>query len=136
MRRTILAVVLLTAACPRFSPCQSCAAWETKKSIEGSTITFLLEPFPWKVTADLDANVSIENTTLKSVCKTKLESVTHVYFGRGKLVYVRSAEIASDELFTFDGFSCKEARKVKQLDSKSEANTTRLLRSAGLCIHK
>ena len=136
MHRTILAVVLLMALCPKLSPCQSCSAWESKKSIDGGTMTFRLEPFPWKVTADLDANVAIENTTSKSVCKTKLESVTHVYFGKGKLVYFRSAEIARDELFTLDGFSCKEARKVKQLDSKSEAKTTRLLRSVGICTHK
>jgi hypothetical protein len=124
------------ALAPRPSLCQSCSAWESKKSIEGSTMTFRLEPFPWKVTADLDANVAIENTVTKSVCKTKLESVINVYFGDGKLIYFRSAEIASDELFTLDGSSCKEARKVKQLDPKSEAKTARLLRSLGICSHK
>jgi hypothetical protein len=136
MPRTFVFAVLLMALVPRLSLGQSCSAWESKKSIDGSTMTFHQEPFPWKVTADLDANVTIENTATKSICKTKLESVIKVYFGDGKLIYFRSAEISSDELFTLDGFSCKEARKVKQLQLKSEARTTRLLRSIGICTHK
>lgn len=99
-------------------------------------MTFRLTPFPWKVTADLDANVAIENTATKSICRTKLESVIKVYFGDGRLIYFRSAEISRDELFTLDGLSCREARTVKQLDSKSEAKTIRVLRSMGICGHK
>jgi hypothetical protein len=136
MLRTFLFAVLLIGIAPRPAPCQSCSAWESKKSIDGGTTTFLLEPFPWKVTTDLDANVAIENTATKSICKTKLESVVKVYFGDSKLIYFRSADIASDELFTLDGVSCKEARKVKQLDPKSEAKTTHLLRSVGICSGK
>ena len=132
----LLLAVLVTALAPVPLSCQDCSALESKKSIDGSTTTFRLEPFPWKVTADLDGNVTIQNTAKKSTCSTKLESVINVYFGDGKLIYFRSTEIASDELFTFDGFSCKEARKVKQLDPKSEARTTRLLRSLGICSHK
>jgi hypothetical protein len=133
MPRAFLLAVLLIGIAPRLAPCQSCSAWESKKSIDGGTTSFRLEPFPWKVTADLDANVAIENTGTKSICKTKIESVIKVYFGDGKLIYFRSADIASDELFTLDGFSCKEVRKVKQLDPKSEAKTTHLLRSVGIC---
>jgi hypothetical protein len=136
MPRTFLFAVLLVGLAPRLSTCESCSAWESKKSIDGSTMTFRLEPFPWKVTADLDADVAIENTATKSVCRTKLESVIKVYFGGGKLLYFRSAEISSDELFTLDGFSCKEARKVRQLYPRSEAKTTRLLRSVGICSGK
>jgi len=136
MPRTFLFAVLLVGFAPRLSPCQSCSAWESNKSIDGTTTTFRLEPYPWKVTTDLDANVAIENTATKSICKTKLESVIKVYFGDGKLIYFRSAEISSDELFTLDGSSCKEARKVKQLYPKSEAKTTRLLRSIGICSRK
>jgi len=134
--RTLLFAVLLIALAPRPSLGQSCTAWESEKSIDGSTMTFHREPFPWKVTADHEANVTIENTASKSMCKTKLESVIKVYFGDGKLIYLRNTEIASDELFTLDGFSCKEARKVRQLHPKSEARTTRLLRSIGICSRK
>ena len=136
MLRAFLLAILLIGVTPGPAPCQSCSAWESKKSIDGGTTSFRLEPFPWKVTTDLDANVAIENTSTKSICKTKLESVIKVYFGDGKLIYFRSADIASDELFTLDGVSCKEARKVKQLDSKSEARTTHLLRSFGICAGK
>jgi hypothetical protein len=68
--------------------------------------------------ADLDGNVTIQNAEKKSVCKTKLDSVVSVYFGNGKLVYFRSADVASDELFTLDGLSCKEARKIEGSGSK------------------
>jgi hypothetical protein len=136
MRRTFLFAVLLMGLAPRLSSSQSCSAWESKKSIDGSTMTFRLEPYPWKVTADLDANVVIENIATNSVCKTKLESVIKVYFGDGKLIYFRSADISSDELVTLDGASCKEARKARQLHPKSEAKTTRLLRSMGICRRK
>jgi len=136
MPRTFLLIVLLVGLIPSQSPCQSCSAWRSKKSVDGSITTFRLEPFPWKVTTDLDANVAIENAVTKSTCSTKLESVIGVYFGRGHLIYLRSAEVSSDELFTFDGLSCKEVRKVKQLPPKSEAETTRFLRSIGICNHK
>jgi hypothetical protein len=136
MPRTLLFAVLLIGFIPRVSPCQACSAWKSTKSIDGNTMTFRVDPFPWKVTADLNANVLIENSIAKSVCRAKLESVIEVYFGESKLIYFRSAEISSDELFTLDGMSCKEARKVKQLDPKSEAKTTRLLRSIGICDRK
>lgn len=128
--------VLAIALLPGPSACQSCSEWESKKSIDGSTMTFRLDPFPWIVTADLDGNVTIQNAEKKSVCKTKFDSVVSVYFGSGRLVYFRSADIASDELFTLDGLSCKEARKMKDLGQKSEAKTTCLLRSLGICKHQ
>lgn len=96
-------------------------------------MTFTLDPYPWKVTADLDANVTIENAAKKSACKTKLESVISVYLGGGDLIYFRSSEISNDELFTLDGLSCKEVRKGRHLLLKSEAKTTRVLRSLGIC---
>ncbi len=136
MLRPVLFAFLLMALGVPPSGCQSCSAWESRKSIDGNVMTFRLEPYPWKVVADLDANVTIENTVKKSTCKTKFESVVSVYFGNGKLIYFRSADISSDQLFTLDGFSCKEARTVKQLDGTSEAKTTRLLRSLGICGRK
>jgi type 1 fimbria pilin len=134
MPRRFLLAVLVAALAPVSLSSQSCSAWESKKSIDGITMTFRLEPFPWKVTADLDGNVTIQNTAKKSTCTAKVESVISVYFGDGKSIYFRSTEISSDELFTLDGLSCKEARKPKQLDP-SEAKTIRLLRSLGICSH-
>jgi hypothetical protein len=133
MRLRYLFLFLTIALGSGSSLCQSCSAWESQKSIDGSSMTFHLDPYPWKVTADLDANVTIENTAKKSSCKTKLESVISVYLGRGNRIYFRSSDISSDELFTLDGFSCKEVRSVKQLDGKAEAKTTRTLRLLGIC---
>jgi hypothetical protein len=136
MSTRFLFLILTMAAGAGLSPCQSCTAWESRKSIDGIKMIFELDPHPWKVTADLDANVTIRNTAKKSSCKTQLESVSKVYFGSGDLIYFRSTEIASDELFTVNGLTCKEVRKVRQLDQKSEANTTRILRSLGICSRK
>jgi hypothetical protein len=114
------------------APPPPCSAFEATKSIQGITMTFRDDRFPWKVTADLDANVVIENAPKKTTCSTHIESVVSVYMGKGDLIYFRSAEIASNELFTLNGFSCKDAAKPKMLDA-SEAKTRRILRAKGIC---
>jgi hypothetical protein len=125
--------LLLTAGVLADSPERPCSAFEATKTLDGDTATFRDARFPWKVTAALDGKVVIENTRKKTTCSTNLESVVSVYIGSGDLIYFRSVEIASDELFTLNGFSCKDASKVKPLDAKSEAKTRKILRAGGIC---
>ena len=113
--------------------CKSCSAWESKKSIDGSSMTFRLDPYSWRVRADLNGDITIENSSTRSTCKTRLNDVLAVYLGRNNLIYLRVSDISTDELFTLDGRSCREAQKVRQLDLKSEASSLRILQSIGIC---
>jgi len=115
------------------TPQQPCSAFEATKTLNGNTATFRDDHFPWKITADLDGKIVIENKTKKTTCSTNIESVVSVYMGNSNLIYFRSVEIASDELFTLNGFSCKDAAKMKPLDAKSEAKSLRILRANGIC---
>jgi len=136
MRTTLLLSILLYTVFPTHSVCQSCSAWESRKSIEGNSTTFRLESYPWKITIDQDANVRIQNLQKNSSCRTQMESVVRVYLGSGNLIYFRSAEVSNDMLITLDGLSCREARKTRQFGVKSEAAVSRVLRTMGICGRK
>ncbi len=129
-RATFLALGCVTLVCA-FEPL--CLAFEAPKTIQGDPSTLHHHRFLWTITADLDGNVVVENSRLHTRCKTVLGSVVSTYVGDGNLVYLRSQEIASDELFTLDGRNCREARKVKALDVQSERKSIAILRANGLC---
>src|SRR5271167_1215108 len=76
-----------------------CSVVETNRSTNGTTAIFTREPFPWKVTVDLSDHVTIENSELKTKCTTDLSSVVTVFVGKGNLIYLRSLEIANDQVF-------------------------------------
>jgi len=110
----VLAVAITCASAQR----PTCQAFEAKKTIQGGTSTFTLDKSPWKVTSESDSTLVIANTETKTSCTTSLESVLTAYFGRD-VIYLRSTEIASDQLFTVNGRSCKETAKPKPLDGRS-----------------
>jgi hypothetical protein len=135
MKRLGLIALLLLASfgCGRSTNQGSCLVSEAKKEITGNIMTFHLTGSPWIVTADLDANVTIENTDRKTSCKMMMESVLSVYQGEGSPIYFRTSEIGSDELRTVDGFACRESKEPVKLDLESESNVTRTLESLGIC---
>jgi len=124
----VLAVAITCAEAQR----PTCQAVEATKTIQGETSTFTLDKSPWKVTSGLDSTLVIANVDTKTSCTTNLESVITAYFGKD-VIYLRSTEIASDQLFALNGRSCKEAAKPKTLDGRSEARVQEQLLAAGLC---
>jgi hypothetical protein len=136
IERRIAVLTMCVLAAARLladAPGRPCSAFSAAKSIAGNTATFQDNRFPWKVTADLDGKITIENTRKKTRCSADVESVVSVYIGKGDLIYFRSTEIASDELFTLNGFSCKQAAKVKRLSAGSESKAQNTLRANGIC---
>ena len=111
----------------------SCSAFEATKSLEGNTATFRDERFPWIVTADLDAKVTIQNTKQKTSCSTTVESVVSVYMGAGDVIYFRSLEIASDNLYPVNGLSCTDSGESVRLDPTSAEKSRNLIRASGIC---
>ena len=136
MRCLAAVVVVLMAGGGNRLSCASCSAWEAKKEVTGEKSVFRVEGSPWKITTDLDANVTIENGAKKTSCAAKLESVMKAYFGPGDRIYLRSQEVGSDDLYTFSGTTCKEARGVRHLSVSSEAKNKQVLQALGICDAK
>jgi hypothetical protein len=133
----VLALIIgVVTTLPARASDQSCTAFEATNSIQGDIVSFHHDRFPWTITVDLDGNLAIENAQRHTRCTTVLNSVVAAYVGSQRLIYLRTLEIASDELFTLDGFTCWEVRNVKGLDVESESNSIEILRANGVCAGK
>jgi hypothetical protein len=124
----LLPLVCCATAFPADPPC---TAYEAAKTIDGSTFRF--ERPPWKVTAEVEGKVVVENTVKKTTCSITIPSVVAVYTGTGRQVYVRSVDITADVLYALNGDDCSQAAKPKSLGGGSIAESRRILKASGMC---
>ena len=133
----IVAALSVIVACTNdASTDDACSTFEAAKSLDGKTATFRDERSPWVVTADLDGKVTVHDTKKSTSCSTTVDSVVSVYLGAGAVIYFRSLEIASDNLFAIDGRSCADAGEPVRLDPTSAEKSNTLMRAVGICTSR
>jgi hypothetical protein len=86
---------------------------------------------PWRVTVDLPtATVEVAGP---GRCKTALEDISSVYMGPGGRIVFRTAQVASEQLFTIDAATCRDVGAPVDVDTANAAAFRKVLRARHIC---
>jgi hypothetical protein len=89
---------------------------------------------PWRVTIDLQtAEIEVARRAGSGRCKTSLDDVSGVYMGQSGRIVFRTAEVASEQLFTIDAATCRDIGKPVNVDEARSNAFHATLRTFNIC---